>query len=89
MVEGFSVLQIIEEAERLAEVYLGEIPAIENALRDALHLAIASASGIDYMVTWNCAHIARGEVRKALEEINDAEGISTPVICTPEELYGG
>ena len=56
---------------------------------DYHHLAIASAHGIDYLVTWNCTHIARGEVKKALEQINDLEGIVTPTTCTPEELTGG
>jgi hypothetical protein len=44
---------------------------------------------MDYLVTWNCTHIARAEVRKAIEQINDLEGVITPTICTPEELAGG
>ena len=85
----FPVLEILPEAERLAGIYLRKIPILKEALRDALHLAIASAHGMDYLVTWNCTHIARGEVRKVLEQINDLEGIVTPTICTPEELTGG
>ena len=85
----FPVLEITPEAERLAGIYLRKIPILRESLRDALHLAIASAHGIDYLVTWNCTHIARGEVKKALEQINDLEGIVTPTICTPEELTGG
>jgi len=85
----FPVLEITPEAERLAEVYLHDIPIFKKAIRDALHLAIASVHGMDYLVTWNCTHIARGEVKKALEQVNELEGIATPTICTPEELMGG
>jgi predicted nucleic acid-binding protein len=88
-VERFPVLKIEPEAERLAQVYLEKIPVIADEIRDALHLAIASANGIDYLLTWNCSHIASAEVRKALEVVNDEEGISTPGLCTPEELSGG
>ncbi len=88
-VSQFPILNITAEAERLAGVYLETIPIIKDEPRDALHLATASASGMDYLLTWNCSHIACAEVRKALEAVNDAEGISTPVVCTPEELSGG
>ena len=58
----------------------------ERAYRDALHIAMASVHKIDYLVTWNCAHIANAVVRKKLARINMVEGIGLPVICTPEEL---
>ena len=51
-------------------------------------MAVASANGMDYLVTWNCKHIARGEVRTGLLRVNDDMGIKTPEICTPEELMG-
>ena len=87
-IKPFEVLAVSSEAERLADLYLRKIPILKNAIRDALHLAIASAGGMDYLATWNCVHIARGEVRKALERVNDDESIGTPTICTPEELLG-
>jgi len=88
IVQRFPVLKIEPEAEKLAAVYLQEIPLLGAAARDALHLAVASTTGMDYLVTWNCTHIARGEVKKAVERINDMGEIGTPTICTPEELLG-
>ena len=88
-IRHFSILEITAEAEALAAKYLRRIPILRKAVRDALHLAIAVSSGMDYLVTWNCAHIARAEVRRALEGINDEDSIATPTICTPEELLGG
>ena len=41
---------------------------------------------MDYLVTWNCTHIAGGRVKRIIEVINTKQGILTPVICTPEEL---
>ncbi len=87
-IEEFAILAVTPAAEQFAEVYLRNIPLLEAATRDALHLAIASAGGMDYLVTWNCTHIARAEVRRALDRENDALGIATPTICTPEELLG-
>ena len=88
LLTGFPLLDITQEVERLAAIYLQQIPLPEKAFRDALHLAIACAHGMDYLVTWNCTHIARGEVKRALESINAQEGIVSPTICTPEELLG-
>jgi predicted nucleic acid-binding protein len=82
----FAVLEITQEAELLANQYLAEVPPLKDSPRDALHVAIASSSGMDYLATWNCAHIASGRVRKAIESVNDSRSIATPTICTPEEL---
>jgi len=43
----------------------------EKSFRDAAHLAIACIHNIDYLVTWNCAHLANGEVIKKLMKLND------------------
>ncbi len=86
--EGFSVLEATAEVERVARVYLAELALPERALRDAAHLAFACAYGVDYLVTWNCAHIANAEIRRSLETVNSELGIRTPIICTPEELMG-
>jgi hypothetical protein len=51
-----------------------------------VHLAVAAVHSIDYLVTWNCAHIANGEIIKHLIKINIELGLSIPVIVTPEEL---
>lgn len=87
-VATFPVLRLSPDAERLAAVQLREMPLPEKALRDALHMAIASVNGMEYLITWNCRHIARGEIKRRFLEINAAEGIESPVIRTREELMG-
>jgi len=43
---------------------------------------------MDYLVSWNLAHIVNGEVIRRLQDLNAKKGIRTPVVCTPEELMG-
>jgi predicted nucleic acid-binding protein len=86
-IEQYPVLAISEEARHLADLYIREIPLPAKASADALHLAIATLNRMDYVVTWNCEHIAQGRVKRRLEEINRAHGLAVPTICTPEELF--
>ena len=85
-VSGFPVLPIRPEVEHLAALYDRELQFPGKSLRDTLHIALASVHAVDYLVTWNCRHIANAHIRRGLAELNRAEGISTPIICTPEEL---
>ena len=41
---------------------------------------------MDYLVTWNCAHLANGEVIRRLREVNVGLQRATPIIVTTEEL---
>jgi len=86
-VAGFQVLAISNHARELAEDYTREIPLPARAAADALHLAIATLNHMDYVVTWNCVHIAQGRVKRRLEEINRTRGLPVPMVCTPEELF--
>ena len=86
VISGFPMLIVSDEAGKLAQVYLDELPLPRKALADALHLAVASTNGMDYLLTWNCRHIARGSVKRLLPAVNAAHGFSSPTICTPEEL---
>ena len=53
---------------------------------DALHVAIATAHGMDYLLTWNCTPIANAALRSRIESICRAQGFEPPIICTPLEL---
>ena len=58
----------------------------ENAEADLYHLATALVHGIDYLLTWNCKHLANGRVRRRLERWSLQKGRFIPTVCTPEEL---
>ena len=85
---GFPVLEATTKAESLtrAIVAAGAIP--KQAVRDAAHIAVAAVNNMDYLLTWNCRHLANGQIIRAVSAICDARGYSMPVICTPEELMG-
>lgn len=58
----------------------------DKALLDALHIAVAANNGMDYLLTWNCKHIANAVMRPRIEQMCRLLGLVPPVICTPEEL---
>ena len=62
------------------------VPA--NAAEDAVHIALAATNGMDYLLTWNCKHIANASVRRRIETALLQMGYMCPTICTPEELLG-
>ena len=85
-IASFAILEVNEEVRDLAQNYFQAINLPDKAKIDAFHLAIAVWHRMDYLLTWNCKHIASARVRKILVEVNETLGIPTPVICTPEEL---
>jgi hypothetical protein len=85
-ISDIPVLELNDEIRELAARYFLAISIPEKAKVDASHLSVAVWHGMDYLLSWNCKHIASGRVRKTLQEVNEANGIRTPVICTPEEL---
>ncbi len=56
---------------------------------DALHIAIAVVNGMDYLLTWNCTHIANAALRSRIEAVCRSRGFVVPIICTLEELLEG
>jgi hypothetical protein len=62
----------------------GAVPA--KAALDALHIGVAALNRMEYLLTWNCAHIANASVRGKIEETCRRAGLRAPIICTPEEL---
>lgn len=85
-VGALPVLAINNEAADLAAhlVEAGILP--RKAFVDALHVAAAAVHGMDFLLTWNCAHIANARVRAKVEEQCRSLGLQPPTICTPEEL---
>ncbi|MBS0206719.1 MAG: hypothetical protein JSS49_27900 [Planctomycetes bacterium] len=65
---------------------LGVLPA--KAQVDALHIAAAAHHRIQYLLTWNCKHIANAKILPRVHTVLAHLGIPIPIICTPEELLG-
>jgi predicted nucleic acid-binding protein len=80
------VLRANEAAVALAERLVAQGPIPQESAADALHIAVAAVNGIDYLLTWNCKHLANAAHRQRIEALVEAAGYVCPVICTPEEL---
>ncbi len=86
---GVPSLALREEAVALARRLIDRGAVPSQAAADALHIALATVHGMDYLLTWNCRHIANAEIRQAVASVCELHGYEPPVICTPEELMGG
>lgn len=86
ILEGIPVLEQSEEATALAQELVNQMALPEKEVVDALQIAIAVVSGMDYLLTWNCTHIANATLRNRIESVCRSNGYEPPVICTPEEL---
>lgn len=82
------LLDVNREAIFLARTLIEKGPIPERAAVDALHIAVATVHGMDYLLTWNCKHIANAEMQAAIAKICREAGYEPPIICTPEELLG-
>jgi hypothetical protein len=84
--EGIAVLGVTAEAVDLAARFVRAHAMPEKAAVDALHVAIAVVNGMNYVLTWNCTHIANAAIRDRIERTCREAGYEPPIICTPEEL---
>jgi predicted nucleic acid-binding protein len=80
------VLMITGEVGDLAARFVDDGALQRKAFVDALHVAAAAVHGMDYLLTWNCAHIANAKIRARLGSLCRWHGLRPPMICTPEEI---
>lgn len=83
------LLEMSEDATALAKdlLRIGPLPA--RAAVDALHLAVAVTNQVDYLLTWNCTHLANAALRHQIDYVCRTRGYDPIIICTPEELLEG
>ncbi len=83
---GIPTLDIPDDLGRLESdlIQLFQLPA--KAATDASHLALAIRHQIDYLLTWNCTHLANAVLQKELIDYCGYHQLHVPVICTPETL---
>jgi predicted nucleic acid-binding protein len=86
LLEGIAILPELESADQLAAeiIAAGLIPP--QAAVDASHIAIATAHGMDYLLTWNCRHIHNVTIIRQVERLCGRLGFDCPIICTPDDL---
>lgn len=85
-IDHLPILEVTETATHFAQILISKIPLPPKETLDALHIAITVVNGIEYLLTWNCTHLANAALRKKIDAICFSEGYEPSVICTPEEL---
>jgi hypothetical protein len=89
IVRNLTLLDLNQFVFDLAEQFLRRSNLPAKADVDAVHIAAATVHGMDYLLTWNCKHIANAQIQSKLAEISLDLGYELPILCTPYELLGG
>ncbi len=86
LVKDLPSLRLVPEIRDIADVYQKRSLMPKSPIRDALHLALASFYRMDYLLTWNCKHLANATKVHHFETLNQGMGLSVPLLTTPYML---
>lgn len=86
LIEDLPILALTDDVRTLTRHYAKALGLSGKARADIPHLAYAASYCMDYLVTWNCSHIANGEMIRRLLKANAELKRPTPLIVTPEEV---
>ena len=81
-------LAITDEANALTQAIMAAGILPPHVIRDAAHVAVAAVHAVDYLLTWNCKHLANVQISRRIAVVCEKLGRKMPVLCTPEELMG-
>lgn len=82
------ILKFDEKIVDIASMLMDSIPLPKKALNDALHIALCIWHRIDFLVSWNCKHIANPTNQKVIAHISNINDWNELTICTPLEMLG-
>ncbi len=88
MLDDVPLLVISDSVVEIAAELLSDNVVPKKASDDAFHIACAGVHSVDFLLTWNCKHIANPHNRYRIQKCFDRHQIRMPVICTPEEFIG-
>lgn len=84
--EHMEFIEFTEEASGLAETHLREGVVSKKSRVDAQHIATATLSRVDVLVSWNFKHIVNLEKIHGYNSVNMRLGYPTLEIRTPTEV---
>ncbi len=87
LVRRQTMLDVPEDISGIIRVYIENHVMPAGDAGDAAHLAVASYYGIDYLLTWNCRHLANANKFEHIRKVNRRLGLLTPELVTPEQLF--
>ena len=88
LLEDLDLLPVNEAVAEIVETYIDRKVMPQNPVGDALHLAIASYHRCDFLLTWNCRHLANANKFGHIRRVNGVLGLFVPLLVTPLELLG-
>jgi len=84
--DGIPLLPLDPEIGVVAKEIMSQAILPSKASIDALHIAIVAHHRIEYLLTWNCRHIANARILPRIHDVLRELGVPIPIICTPEEM---
>jgi hypothetical protein len=85
---GIPLLELPTAIPQLATEIVARAILPTTALVDAFHIAAVAFHGIDYLLTWNCTHIANARIFPKVRDLLLELGYPVPIFCTPAEMLG-
>lgn len=89
LLDDADLLEITQQVEDVASIYIQRLVMPNDPGGDALHLAIASVHRVDVLLTWNCRHLANPSKMEHIRLVNYELGLPTPILTTPLNYLGG
>jgi predicted nucleic acid-binding protein len=89
LVEEIKLVRIEPPIIEIVQTYIDHKVMPRDPTGDALHLALASYHKCDFLLTWNCSHLANANKFKHISRINTMLGLYVPILATPLEMLGG
>jgi hypothetical protein len=84
--EGIPLLPLVDEIAVISDEIMSRAILPEKARTDSLHIATVAHHRIQYLLTWNCRHIANARILPRIHKTLTDLCIPIPVICTPNEM---
>lgn len=88
LLDSIPLLELTDDAVSIAKILLANQVIPAKAADDAIHIAVASVHRIDYLVTWNCKHLANPRNWRRISDCVAGFGFRATITCTPEDLIG-
>ncbi|NQV26161.1 MAG: hypothetical protein HQ518_17540 [Rhodopirellula sp.] len=82
----FRLLDLNDAVAEAVDAYIASHVMPDDPGGDALHLAAAAFHRCDFLVTWNCRHIANANKFGHIRRVNGILGLGNPALVTPLEL---
>ncbi len=88
LIEQVALVPVGIEVTEIVQAYIAHRVMPNNPAGDALHLALASFHRCDFLLTWNCRHLANANKFDHIRRVNGLLGLFVPALVTPLELLG-